>query len=609
MSAWSHNEYLDSEYGPQYRDKGPFPSVSDQIDRLNLNSDDAGSDPGDDDVRVVEEIESLCMNCEENGITRLLLTKIPYFREIILMSFYCDHCYFKNTEIQSAGQIQEHGTVHTLNLDHPDDLQRQVVKSDTAVFRIENLDIEVPPGLGKLTNVEGLMCEVLKDLEYGQRRRKRDEPELYAKIDAIVQPLLEMTLGRGYPFAISLNDPAGNSWIEPLSQDPPKKYVRTEYVRTSEQNAGLGLSGDNHSLENGTEEAANPQGEKDDGLSALEGIDVRDGILHALPCKCPGCSKAALLNVQKVNIPYFQEVFIFAVVCTSCGYRTNDVKTGGEIPAMGSRIWLEVKEPEDLQRDILKSETCLVRIPACQVEVQPGTMGGRFTTVEGLLTQIRDDLRGSIFDMDDTDESGGDSMPEEKKNTWKEFFTQLDKAINAEITYTILLEDPLANSYVQSRHAPDPDPQITIEQYERTAEEEDDLGLADMRTQREANGEYVREVREAPDNTERANGENLGSTDMENQQTTDDEFVEEIEQLANPDEKSNAEKSEPAAMKTQQAPIGVDVKEIQQFSHITEKANGEKPGAADWKTGSDANGNVKDGQGVIKKTTEEEKEL
>lgn len=66
MSAWSHNEYLDSEYGPQYRDKGPFPSVSDQIDRLNLNSDDACSDSGDDDVRVVEEIESLCMNCEEN---------------------------------------------------------------------------------------------------------------------------------------------------------------------------------------------------------------------------------------------------------------------------------------------------------------------------------------------------------------------------------------------------------------------------------------------------------------------------------------------------------------------------------------------------------------
>ena len=33
------------------------------------------------------EIESYCMNCEENGITRLLLTRIPFFREVVLMSF------------------------------------------------------------------------------------------------------------------------------------------------------------------------------------------------------------------------------------------------------------------------------------------------------------------------------------------------------------------------------------------------------------------------------------------------------------------------------------------------------------------------------------------
>ena len=33
----------------------------------------------------VSEIESLCMNCEKNGTTRILLTKIPFFKEIILM--------------------------------------------------------------------------------------------------------------------------------------------------------------------------------------------------------------------------------------------------------------------------------------------------------------------------------------------------------------------------------------------------------------------------------------------------------------------------------------------------------------------------------------------
>ena len=28
------------------------------------------------------EIESLCVACEENGITRLLLTKIPFYKEV-----------------------------------------------------------------------------------------------------------------------------------------------------------------------------------------------------------------------------------------------------------------------------------------------------------------------------------------------------------------------------------------------------------------------------------------------------------------------------------------------------------------------------------------------
>jgi len=59
-----------------------------------------------DEDRAVQEIESLCMNCEEQGVTRLLLTSIPFFREIIVMSFRCEHCGFSNNEIQSAGMIR-----------------------------------------------------------------------------------------------------------------------------------------------------------------------------------------------------------------------------------------------------------------------------------------------------------------------------------------------------------------------------------------------------------------------------------------------------------------------------------------------------------------------
>lgn len=54
-------------------------------------------------------IESVCTNCFENGETRILLTKIPFFREIIVTSFQCDKCGFRNNEVQFAGQLPDYG--------------------------------------------------------------------------------------------------------------------------------------------------------------------------------------------------------------------------------------------------------------------------------------------------------------------------------------------------------------------------------------------------------------------------------------------------------------------------------------------------------------------
>ena len=55
----------------------------------------------------------------KQGTTRLLLTRIPFFKEIILMSFECPHCGFTNNEIQSAGRIQEKGCTMKLSVCSP----------------------------------------------------------------------------------------------------------------------------------------------------------------------------------------------------------------------------------------------------------------------------------------------------------------------------------------------------------------------------------------------------------------------------------------------------------------------------------------------------------
>ena len=104
--------------------------------------------------------------------------------------------------------------------------------------------------------------------------------------------------------------------------------------------------------------------------------------------------------MKMVNIPYFKQVIVMSTVCDDCGYRSNEVKTGGAVPEKGSRITLDVKTPEDLSRDVLKSESAALSCPELQLRVEPGTMGGRFTTVEGILENIKRDLRSQVFGLD-----------------------------------------------------------------------------------------------------------------------------------------------------------------------------------------------------------------
>ncbi|CAK4034855.1 zinc finger zpr1 [Lecanosticta acicola] len=462
----------------------------------------SNGDGEDNQQKVVEEIESLCMNCHENGITKLLLTKIPFFREIVIMSFSCDHCGFHNNEIQAAGEIQPKGARYALRVEKGEDLQRQVVKSDICVFRVEDLDLEIPAGKGQYTNVEGILSQVKGDLEQHQEARMEQMPEVGQKVAGIITTLSDMLEGRKYPFMVSADDPSGNSSIEPKPGDAAGKWAKSEYNRTPAQNATLGLG----------DEVPQPPAEAQVSESTMRpeyhssnligangatpavqpnNVDAEDDILenqvYSFPASCPGCTKSCTTNMKMVNIPYFKQVVLMSTVCDHCGYRSNEVKTGGEVPAKGKRITLKVSTAEDLARDILKSESASLHCPELQLRVEPGTMGGRFTTVEGIMTQIRKDLRAQAFGLEDGDAAvpagAGDSMAADSKQQWENFFTSLTEAIEGRRDFTLVLQDPLAGSYVQSLTAPEPDPKIELEDYERTEEEEEDLGLKDIKTE------------------------------------------------------------------------------------------------------------------------------
>ncbi|KAL8365764.1 hypothetical protein RB595_004511 [Gaeumannomyces hyphopodioides] len=466
-----------------------FGSIGAQVDRVAGASENQAD--GDDDVQPVEQIESLCMNCEQNGTTRLLLTRIPYFREIIIMSFHCDHCGFSNNEIQAAGSVQPRGSHIELRLTSMADFSRQVVKADTATVKFIELDLEIPPGRGQMTNVEGLLSGVVDDLESNQEQRRAVQPEVAEKVAEVIEKGRAMLAGDAFPFRFYVDDPAGNSWIQPDMRDGVGKWERRDFVRTKEQNEALGLTDTDGQMASGH-----------DGVIPLGGqgrLDENDNLVpdevYSFPASCPGCQHPCVTHMKMVDIPHFKQVVLMSTVCDRCGYRSNDVKTGGAVPEKGRKLTLRVKGAVDLARDILKSESCALECPDLSLSVNPGTLGGRFTTVEGLLTQVRNDLKSQIFEADATPKpgnadghvsmEGGDSLAPEERTRWQGFFTELDRAIAGEREFSIVLADPLASSYVQSL-ADDPgqpDAQMTVEDYDRTEEEEEELGLRDMKTE------------------------------------------------------------------------------------------------------------------------------
>ena len=112
----------------------------------------------DDTDNQLTEMQSLCMNCHEQGCTRLLLTRIPYYKDVILSSFECDACHFKNNDVQPAQRVEPYGILINVHVMNSKDLNRQFVKSSYGTIRIKELDFEQAPHSenGLLTTIEGL---------------------------------------------------------------------------------------------------------------------------------------------------------------------------------------------------------------------------------------------------------------------------------------------------------------------------------------------------------------------------------------------------------------------------------------------------------------------
>ena len=124
--------------------------------------------------------------------------------------------------------------------------------------------------------------------------------------------------------------------------------------------------------------------------------------------------------------------------------------------------------------------------------LQAGTLGGRFTTLEGILDQVYEELSEKVF--------AGDSADKGDRSNFEKFLSDLKavsrrpypspplvlnlfKVKNAERPFTMILDDPLANSYLQNLYAPDPDPNMETVVYDRSWDQNEELGLNDIKVE------------------------------------------------------------------------------------------------------------------------------
>lgn len=422
------------------------------------------------------EIESACMSCFKTGVTRLLLTKIPFFKEVVIMSFKCEFCGYENNEIQSASEVQKRGVLIELEVKDANDLNRRVVRSDYTLVKIPEVELEIPAQSqkGEITTVEGVIDRTIRGLAQDQDKRRNEHPEAAASIDAYIERLNALK-ELGTPFTLIIEDISGNSFIEnPVAPSTDSNCKTSYFKRSKEQDETLGFyeqTGSAEKKQNDDKHLLKPISEGSWTLEELHGEVLQFQTL------CPECRSPCETNMKLTSIPHFKEVVIMATVCEVCGNKTNEVKSGGGIEEKGVRFEVRINSKEDLTRDVLKSETCSLTIPELDCAVGPSALGGRFTTVEGILTAMKEQLSGN-------DIMFHDSSDDAAKQRFQGFVKKFEEIIELKLEVTLVLDDPAGNSYVQSLlDNDDPDDKLKIIKYDRSFEQNEELGLNDIKTE------------------------------------------------------------------------------------------------------------------------------
>jgi len=407
-----------------------------------------------------------------------------------------------------------------------------VIKSEYATITCPELDLEIPPNTqrGKLTTIEGFINTTKEHFENALNDGiyKEMGDNFTEKIKNFLEKLSDALSMKKLPFKFIIDDPAGNSFVENPFAPHTDPYAKSLYYdRTKEMLDKMGYSkpfedskdhqeNDISNLDQGqninsNEEieilnlnqienknittsgnyTLNPQYSQNkrqfevyksnsqisshlvDFTKSIETSENLKEEALKFPTSCYCCNFPGEAYMCICTIPYFKEIIISCFKCQECGYKTSDVKGGGGISEKATKFTLVVKSKDDLNRDLFKSETSSIKIPEIDFETDTGSLGGMFTTVEGVIDKICTNISEMPFSRGDSNET----------NNLDEFCLKIKNLLTLENPFTLILDDPLSNSFIFSPFSPNQDPNLEKEEYERTWEQNEELGINDMKVE------------------------------------------------------------------------------------------------------------------------------
>ena len=216
------------------------------------------------------------------------------------------------------------GFTYTVRVLSRKDLNRQLVKSQTCTVTIPEYELTIPASKGQLTTIEGIIGDTIRDLSYDQPLRRIQDEETYTKIQILIDKLKSIVPDEDGsaaptgtadleapmpPFTISLDDPAGNSFIEFVDSMSDPKWKMRAYRRTREQNVTLGLVA--------LDEPSDSVVDKYDDTTEAALPDDPNEEIYVFPGVCSSCGHPLDTMMKKVVIPYFKVRFLMSGVIVS----------------------------------------------------------------------------------------------------------------------------------------------------------------------------------------------------------------------------------------------------------------------------------------------------